>query len=348
MKKFKSINLYISTLLLSFSISFKASKSIMIFRLLALSIGSVLPIINMSSVKYILDGLSTKSYNLVYNGFVLLSICQILAAIVSKITGYLTNIHSDKISLIVSKEIIEKVNELDISYFDNPKLYDELGNITRDVNSIPSLIWNILFSIQTLIKFSSAFFILFSYSWWITIIVTISCLPNFIYDRKYSLEVYNWERETTNERRKMNYSYDSLTSKYIAKDIRINGLKEYLYDKYFSQWIVWYKKKRALIDKQFIVSFITMLFPHIITLIFAYILLNNIINGDNTIGDFSYYIGIMGQLTGTIFGLISGFADVIQKKVKIEYYNKFKKWNPLIKNSGKNVLNQITDRKSVV
>lgn len=341
MKRKTTLKLYVSTIALSFKISFQSSAPIMFFRLITLIIGAFVPIINITAMKNIINGLTDLNEKEIYVWFIILGVCQIATAVLNKITSYLTTIHSDRIALLISKDIINKINELDISYYDDPKLYNELINVTRDINSIPSLIWNVLYSVQIFISLISAIVILFNYIWWSPIIIIISCLPNFIIDKKYALKMYKWNRDSVNEVRKMNYSYDTLTSKYFSKDIRINNLKSYLYDKYIKQWKIWYNKKHNLLTKQFVASFISMFLPNVVTLLFAGIILNKILDAEFTVGDFSYYIGIMGQLTSATFGIISTFSQIIEQKTKIEYYNSFISWKPIISNNGTKKLNKL-------
>ena len=325
------IKIYIRTLIFSFRISFSASPAIMIFRMMVILANSFVPIINIFSIKNIINCLIESNLNVIYFWFLILAITQIFTAIIGKINSYLSTIHADKISYSISHDIIAKINELDISYFDNPELYDEMVNVRRDINSIPSLIWNVFSSVQVFIQLFTASIVLFKFIWWSPILIIISCLPNFISDKKYSLKMYNWTRESVNEVRKMNYSFDTLTSKYFSKDIRINCLQDYLKKKYSTQWMDWYAAKRKLVDKQFIASFITMFIPHLVTIFFTFIVINNIIKNSNDVGDFSYYIGIMGQVTTCTFRLIGAISNIIQQKTKIEYYDKFKNWIPLVK-----------------
>ena len=330
----ETVKLYLSTLKLSFALSFQASKFIMIFRLLTLVAGAVIPIINVCAMKKIIDSLTSIGYaNAVY-WLVVLGVCQILSAVIGKTTNYLSGIHSDRISLLISKDIISKVNELDISYFDNPQLYNELINVTGDIKAIPSLIWQVLSSVQITIKIFSSIIILTRYipiSPWILI---LSCLPIFIIDKKYAMKMYEWNRSSSSEARKMGYSYDTLTSKYFSTDIRLHDLKDYLYRKYEQQWKTWNEKKYAILSKQFWASFLAMFLPNITTLVFAALILDGILNGKFTIGDFSYYISIMGQLTVSVSGIISITSEILNQKAKIEYYNKFKSWKSNLGDDG--------------
>lgn len=138
--------------------------------------------------------------------------------------------------------------------------------------------------------------------------------------------MYEWNRSTTSETRKMGYSYDTLTSKYFSKDVRLHNLKDYLFEKYKAQWNAWHKKKYGILTKQFWASFSVMILPNATTLVLAAIILYKIFSVGLTVGDFSYYISIMSQLTASVAGLFSIVTEIINQKIKIEYYNNFKSW----------------------
>ena len=338
-----TIKLYFNSLKLSFKLSFKASTFITFLRIVVMIVSSFVPIINAEAMKNIINNISIGEEKGAIQWLTILGITQILSAVIGKIVNYLSSIHSDKISLIISKDIIEKVNELDISYFDNPKLYDELSNVTRDIQSIPNLIWIVFSSIQIIIKLCSASLILANYIWWSPIIIILSCLPNFIIDKKNAIKMYEWNRDTINDTRKMNYSYSTLTSKYFSKDIRLYQLKDYLYNKYSIQWKQWHSKKHQKLTKNFVSSFITMFLPNIVTLIFAALIMMGVFQNRFLLGDFSYYISIMSQLTTSVFGVIAIFSDIIAQKIKIEYYNAFKLWTSKVDTTGKDKLDSIEE-----
>ena len=329
------MQLFYNALCLSFKLSFKASAIIMIFRLMVLGFEVFIPIINMRTMKDIVDGLTILDAKMTIKGFVVLGVCQIISAIISRTTNYLSTIHSDKIMLIISKDIIETVNNLDISYFENPNLYNELTNVTRDIQTIPTLIWKVLSSVQIIFKFCIVSVIISKYICWTPIMLIISCLPYFVIDKKYSLKMYEWNRDSASEYRKLNYLYDTLTSRYFSKDVRLHNLKKYLLNNYESRWNEWYYKKHKLLSKHFIAAFIAMFFPNIATLVCAGIILFGILEQRFTVGDFSYFINLMGQLTAAVFSMITIASDIITNKMKIEYYNKFKSWESKVDVNGK-------------
>ena len=63
--------------------------------------------------------------------------------------------------------------------------------------------------------------------------------------------MYDWTRDSVNEVRRLNYSYDVLTSQYSSKDIRINTLTNYMREKYLVQWNNWFQSKIELLINSF-------------------------------------------------------------------------------------------------
>lgn len=323
MKKFFAI---LRAVWFSFIISFRASWYIMTLRLITIAVSSFVPFINALSIKNILNSVANSTIDELWLWFTVLAITQILTAVLAKITGFLSLIHNDRITVYISMTIIEKINKLGITYFDNTELYNEVKNVTRDANSVPNLTWNVLGLIKALIQFVSAFVILSSVGWLAPIIIVVACLPNYIFDKHYSLKLYEWSRETTNDVRKINYLYSTLTEKYFSKDIRINELKDSLTEQYQSRWRTWFNSKMVISTKHFVSTFLTMFLPHILTLAFTAFIIVQTLNNQFVIGDITYYISIMGQLTSSTLTVISQATAAINNKKKLEYYTEFLNW----------------------
>ena len=73
-------------------------------------------------------------------------------------------------------------------------------------------------------------------------------------------------------------------------------------------------------------------------LFFLLIVIKRISAGEGLIGDVTYYIGMVGQLTTATFGIISTFSDIVQQNVKIGYYDNFKKWKSTLKSESDNLI----------
>lgn len=339
----KKISSTLKSILLSFDISFKASPFIMSIRLFTVVISSIIPFVNALSIKNILNYLTLQDASSVWGWFTVLAITQLFTAVLSKITAYLSVLHNDRISLYLSITVIDKINKLGINYFDNTDLYNEVKNVSSETNSIPNLTWNLLSLIKSIIQFASAYIIISQVSWFSPIIIVASCIPNYLFERLYSLKLYEWNRGSTNEVRKINYIYSTLTEKYFAKDVRTNQIKSKLKEQFISKWKIWFEEKMSINTKQFVSTFCTMFLPHSITLLFtSYIILKSL-NGSFQVGDITYYISIMGQLTSSTLAVITQSATTIESKKKIEYYERFLSWEEEHTENEKTRIDEVYD-----
>lgn len=138
--------------------------------------------------------------------------------------------------------------------------------------------------------------------------------------------MYEWSRTSTNDVRKINYLYSTLTEKYFSKDIRVNQLNKSLKNQFINKWGAWFKQKLSINKRQFLSTFITMFLPHTITLLFTAFIIYQSINNNFKVGDITYYISIMGQLTAATFAVITQVSTTIESQKKIEYYKDFLMW----------------------
>lgn len=60
----------------------------------------------------------------------------------------------------------------------------------------------------------------------------------------------------------------------------------------------------------------------------------NIIYGKLTIGDYSLYGGMIGQMTGSIYALIDLVAQIRDNDLRLESYEKFLQWESNLSNCG--------------
>lgn len=327
----KTIRLFSRTLKVSFSLSYHSSPLIFLLRILFMVISSLVPIINLYAGKNIIDNIVDYHQEELRIWLFILIATQISMIALSKVIDYLSNIHAERITLLVTKNIINKVNEIDISYFDHPKLYDEIENVTRDINTIPNFVWLLLSMAQIIVQFVISFTVLSQFGIAIPFIIVICCLPNFIIDKKYALKMYEWTRSSMNEKRRMNYSYYTLIGKEFSKDIRINQLFNYLKEKYCIQWENWFYGKKKIMTKWFFATFFTIFLPNIAAYGFVAYLIYSIVNHKATIGDFSYYSGVVSQLITYTFSAIGNASEMMKQKVQIEYYDHFIKWKSYVK-----------------
>ena len=70
---------------------------------------------------------------------VVLVLVQLANSSVSKVNRVLAAYHDEKIGHYYRLRIIDKINALEIAYFDNPQFYNEIQNSARDVQAMNRL-----------------------------------------------------------------------------------------------------------------------------------------------------------------------------------------------------------------
>ena len=127
----------------SFVISWNASPPLFCFRVLYELISVGIPIISLFLSKTIINILSSTPYGnklldfLVFTGITI--ILHLVNTLLGRLNTYFATLHGDRISHQIDKEIIQQINRLDISYFDNPEFFDNMQNAIRDSGSLQSL-----------------------------------------------------------------------------------------------------------------------------------------------------------------------------------------------------------------
>ncbi len=324
----KKIRNFFTAIKLSVQISFTASKAILFFRIIVTIISTFIPFLNLYCSKQIINAIIIGDDS-IYQWLIVLGITQILLLLLGRVTEFLSSIHNEHILMNYKKLIIDQMNSLDLSFYDNPETYDMLHIVTTDQKSIPSFIWNCLDIVKNILSLISSIAILMSLlNVFSPFFIIVSCLPLMILDKKYSLELYNWNINSTMEQRKMNYVFDILTNKYYAKEIRVNCIFEKMNEKYKKLWELWYTKKKKVLNKKFIFTSIAALMPNIIIIYYMFYIVYKIKLNLISVGDFSYLIGVINQLTTGVFTIIALFSSIIQQRTHIDRINQFLNWKP--------------------
>ncbi len=315
----------------SFKISFRAGPVIFMVRLLLALITPVIPIINMLSIKNITNALVLGQYPQLLYWFIVFAALLIILAVINKIMEYFRTLHEERIMNVLKHQIVDIVRQLDVSYFDTPEYYNELLNVVQDVGATSTFIWTVFSIMQTLIQLILSFFIIFNLGWWAGIVIAITTIPSFIIDKKYALKLYKWSRDSANTIRKIQYYYDTMTSKYFAKDTRIHHLFDHFKNKYQSTWQQWYQEKKDILKYKMLSTVYVTIIPNLTILGIIYMVINKIMSGVYLVGDLSYYIGIINQFVSGISSLINSISSSIQQRLKLQYFESFRHWKPRLK-----------------
>jgi len=327
-------------------ISWKASPQLFILRIAYEIISVTLPIISLFLSRTVINILSADNFPSQQQEFyaiiVVIVFINLFSALLARAYTYISTIHSDLVTNVIDLEIIDQINKLDISFFDNPEFYDKIQNALRDSRSLQSLTWISLTLIKSIIQMTSNLIILMGLNFYLPIIMSILCLPGVFIDKYVAKRKYEWQLQRARNDRKLGYIKNILISKTHAKDIRLFNVQEYFRKMYTNMWQTWFGEKKSLDKQRFVLSFSASILPLFATTAVLLMVGNGILSGSLSIGDYSLYGGVANQLLSSINTLTGVINQSYESEMRLSKYADFLKLEPVVKDNGNKKIDEIT------
>ncbi len=303
------------------------------------------PILSLYLSKEIINILSSSNYESQKSDFFLyiliLTIIQLFSSLMGKVNGYISNLHNDLVGHQIDLEIIEQINALDISYFDNPTFYDQIQNAMRDSRSLQSLTWLSISIIKSIVQLVSNFVILIGLNVYFPFIIFALCIPALLIDKYVAKRKYDWQLQRARSDRKLGYIKSILEAKPYAKDVRIFGVQKYLKERFIEMWRIWYKEKKQLEKHRLTLSFAASILPHLATTSVLIYVGFNVFSKVLTLGDYSLYGGIANQLRSSISSLTGVINQSYESELRLTKYADFLQLKSLITNEGTRIIDSV-------
>ena len=326
----------------SVSLSWRASPKYFILRISYELISVALPIVSLYLSRNVLNVLSYGSTGTSKKDFYLfiglVVAIQLLGSLLNRFNTYISGLHNDLVGNQIDLEIIDKINQLDISYFDNPKFYDEMQNAMKDSRSLQSLTWISLSLIKSIVQVVTNFIILVNLNVFLPLAMLLLCLPGVLIDKYIAKRKYDWQLQRARNDRKLGYVKNILQSKNTAKDVRLFGVQEYFKEKFITLWGIWFGEKKKLDQQRMVLSFSASVLPYFATTAVLIFVGNGIFNSSLTIGDYSLYGGISNQLLSSITALAGVINQSYESEMRLSKYADFLKLDSIVKDNGKRTL----------
>ena len=259
---------------------------------------------------------------------------RLLTVFFENIRRILTDNHNELINHNIDKQILVKINELDISYFDSPEYHNKINNVYNDGRALQELAFMVIQTIRSFFQIFSCFFIRFRVNTLMPIIVILLIVPAVFIDNYVLKKRYAWERESTLERRKIIYIKSILNGLQYAKDIRIFHTNKYFFDKYENQWEKWFTLKKAVYKNGTMLTAISQLLPNLAVYAILFFIGLKIINNELTVGDFTFYNGITTQFVAGVTSLFASVNKAYESEKKLSNFFEFMQMNSNIDSNG--------------
>lgn len=322
----KNIMNFIGSILFSFKTLKKVSFMYSFIKNISNILLPIIAIFMTYLVKDIVDKLASKDIG----DLVSITVCVLIYCTLKIIIGFLngcieysTEMESNKLRKNMGEDIIKKSLELDIEWYDNATLYDELQYVQYNYNSIANLTNGIIEIFSSIISLAVICIIALDKLWIYTIIMIISCIPSGIAKFSFTKKIYKFNIDRLSEERKVDYIVSLVTDKNYTQDFRQYPTKSLLLSKYRIICELMFGERRKILFKKLIVSSISLLLPEIVLLGIILSVIFKISRNEMTVGDFSLYVGLMSQLCGNMSRVVYSIDGIIEDSNKVSFYKQF-------------------------
>lgn len=145
----------------------------------------------------------------------------------------LSEIYGEKLTFRINGRILRKADELDLTYFEDPKFYDSLQRAQREAGYRPlSLLNQFLGITQSLIGSISLIVLLVRLGWFVVPILLVASIPLFISTVKFARTGYLLVQARTPEARQMSYIKSLMGTDQAAKEVKLFGLGPHLIEQF--------------------------------------------------------------------------------------------------------------------
>ncbi len=337
-------------MLLSFKISWKASKMCFVFRIFSQLVYGVRSVFLLYISKAIIDVLTSTNYismdeKLERTLFLLVTLflVEVILDLIQRLDEIVSGIHKERIHYSVEVGMIEKTIELDLAYFDTPKFYDNLQNAGNDSGALESLAWLSVDIIRNCTQLISAIAILSMLNWLFPLLLIILSIPSIIQDKNFTKFIYNWNRKQVHEMRKLGYLRNISLDKLFAKDFRIFNIQKEILDRYKSIWGKWFSEKKIITIKKGLIVAAMSILPKIGSIVVSVYVASGIVNNRFTIGDFSFYTGGAVQMISCVYMIINTISRLYDNEIRISNYKEFLSFKPCIVKGENNIPKTINE-----
>lgn len=162
------------------------------------------------------------------NFILMMAAIMIVAELIGNLKSYVNTYMIDRTKDYMFRYIHKKTVAVDMAFYESAAYYDQLTRASTDAMTQPlNLLNNITSFLQVVITLLAMIGILFSFAWWIPLVLLLGAIPAFGVSLFISQKLFQWRLDNTMNQRRLNYYNQVLTSDKAAAELRLFGLGDY-------------------------------------------------------------------------------------------------------------------------
>lgn len=265
----------------------------------------------------------------------------LLTTILQKLSVYYQVMHSDILRSKISLVMMERSFLVDLEYFDNPKFFDKFLSATRDSSAIINLVWNAISGISATVSLLGVFVILGQANILYCLVMIVAAIPSSIAAAKYTKSLYELSLEQMNSERRLSYYQGIALDRCYAQDLRLYNAGEWLKNRYSQLWRHLFENRQNTTRKRTVLTAILDCLPEIAIVFIGINIAFNVIANIATVGDYSLYMSLIGQLWGAISQLSSSVMQIYDNQLKIDNIRSLETYENHVVDNGRRSLKKV-------
>ena len=241
----------------------------------------------------------------------------------SSILNQLGSLSNSNLGMMLSNHvntlIIEKANQLDLQFFEDPVFYDLLQNARRQADRAALSIVNAILQVaQQAITLISVIVLLIRYSPWLAVVVILAAIPNFISNSLYAEKSFRIITRRAPEARLLSYLEQLLTGNESIKEIKLFGLGTPLLVRYKELFSKFFEEDKAINQKSTLSSLLWGLLGTVAYYgSYAWVIMRTITK-TFTFGDMTMFLSIFRQSQSSVMRLLSSFSQLFESNLYLD------------------------------
>jgi ATP-binding cassette subfamily B protein len=241
----------------------------------------------------------------------------------------------DEIDLKITGNILSHADNLELSYFENPRFQDMMDRARQNTaNKVSQFINSTLSALTNLIQGISLIGLLVLIDYLIVLLMLPIAIPYLFYQWRLSKTRYHQEYSRATKRRWTQYFVTLFTNPHSVPEVKILGLGPYFKQKFDVLMREFRDQDRKLYFRSFIISAVFS----VISIAAAYAVFMRVafraVQGVLTVGDVAIFGGAAIRLRASIENAIMAFTDALEQMLYISNLIEFLNIKPGIHING--------------
>ncbi|MEN8155166.1 MAG: ABC transporter ATP-binding protein [Acidobacteriota bacterium] len=237
----KKLSDYFMFILRALKMVWQNTPVLTILNIIIILFQAVLPLAALFLMKNIVDsvtkGISAvnklSEFNTVLFWIALAAGVAVLSAIFASISSYISEAQSLRITDSMMEMIHKRSVIADLQFYEDPEYFNTLRRAQKEAPHRPSMIVKKLVDIiKNSLSLAGIGVLLFSFNWWLGLILVFVAFPSALVKIKFSRRMYGYQEKHVEIERKSWYFHMVMTDREFAKEIRLFNLGDFFVSRF--------------------------------------------------------------------------------------------------------------------